>query len=1263
MRTASRRAFTLVELIVILVVLAVLAAIAVLSFSHFTARARVVAAQATLRQVVDATLLASTQTHGILSADLVADALTADTPGASVHEGQSAAQVWDLLDPTTTPTSINDLSVAFDDGPTTALSAHSGTRMMVVTGTGDGRTVAILVPGTDAGLCTVPVDEPTAAGPLLARTAYCPTSSSVDGGDTSAPTPPTDVTAAVHGSNVDLTWAKSSDDVGVVVYEVHRSTTASFTPSADTLVGLSVTQSLSDTPTSGTWFYKVVAYDAAGNHAASGAVTVDAYLPLTPAITGTLSDDGTSTITWAAIDHASGYVVQSSIDGTDWTTSQLPATTKTATVDLQPGSRVLWRVASIVLGEQGDYSDVLVHTRTTTAPTLTGTLDGTKATVTWAAVGTTTRYEVRYRLRDSDGVGAWVEATTSSTTATYATLQDGQAIEWQAATTGAGGTSDWSATYTLTRPGTPHVALTQADGQVTATWAAPFGADTYEVRSALDGGAWVLTPTTKRTASVEVPAGSSLLVQVRAVADGQVSPWSDLGSYTAAPSTPSLNASITEATSTASWTPAAGATSYLVRYQIDDQPVVTATTSATGASVVVPEGAQISWQVAASNAGGSSPYSTVLILTRPAVPVLTSTYSSGVLSVSWPAAHAATGYDVRISTDSGAWVNSSTTATHVDVSIAAGSSVLVQVRSTNPVSPSSWSDVAVYTRTPAMPVLTGAYTTGKSAVSWPAVGGATSYQVRYRLASGTWVTATTTGTSVSYDTYTSDQIDWQVAATNAAGSSDWSATLTMIVPAAPAPTSTLSGATMTTTWSPVAGATTYEVATSSDAGATWTTATTAATTASATVTPGASVMVKVRAIGTWATSAWSSTTSQTRNLAAPTATGAYNDTTRTWTLSWPAVDGATGYEVATLSGSTWSTVATQTGTSWTTTLSVGGTATAKVRATYGSVLSPYSTQLSQQAKTAAPVATGSFTESTGTWSLSWAAVTGASSYTLSVQVGGGTSTYPSTTATSYNGTIPYGSSVTVMVQAVNSANVASAWSNSATYTRRPATPASISVSRIWGHKVTVTWPAAVGATAYKVYDSLTGTQVQVSGTTTTIALPSTATGQSVAFNVTSLAGTTPAAGYASVTERMPSATLYLSDAHSGVGRGAGSAGADTRWDNSIVSANGKWALVLQNDGNLVAYNTIDNYPYAASDTSTATRFAWQGDGNVVLYTAANAAVRFSDTYGRGADHFGIQDDGNIVIWTASGGALYALSWTTSNYGQGANFLTLKRNIW
>ena len=84
--------------------------------------------------------------------------------------------------------------------------------------------------------------------------------------DTQAPTPPTGLTATAAGSSANLGWIASTDNVGVTLYDVYRSTSSGFAPSGANLIGQTASTAYTDTGlTAGTYYYVVAAVDAAVN--------------------------------------------------------------------------------------------------------------------------------------------------------------------------------------------------------------------------------------------------------------------------------------------------------------------------------------------------------------------------------------------------------------------------------------------------------------------------------------------------------------------------------------------------------------------------------------------------------------------------------------------------------------------------------------------------------------------------------------------------------------------------------------------------------------------------------------------------------------------------------------------------------------------------------------------------------------------------------------------------------------------------------------
>ncbi len=84
--------------------------------------------------------------------------------------------------------------------------------------------------------------------------------------DGTPPTAPGTLTASGSNGQAALSWGAATDNIGVTRYNVHRSTTAGFTPSTSNRIAQPTSTSHTDTGlAAGTYYYKVTAEDAAGN--------------------------------------------------------------------------------------------------------------------------------------------------------------------------------------------------------------------------------------------------------------------------------------------------------------------------------------------------------------------------------------------------------------------------------------------------------------------------------------------------------------------------------------------------------------------------------------------------------------------------------------------------------------------------------------------------------------------------------------------------------------------------------------------------------------------------------------------------------------------------------------------------------------------------------------------------------------------------------------------------------------------------------------
>ncbi|MCU4673943.1 DNRLRE domain-containing protein [Microbacterium fluvii] len=223
--------------------------------------------------------------------------------------------------------------------------------------------------------------------------------------DVTAPSGVSGLAASVAGDDVALTWNASTDDVAVDHYEVYRGTTENFSISGLTPIANTGSAAYTDVDVAeGTWYYRVVAVDAAGNKSGPGAsaqaiVNIDDEAPSTPGgLEGTAASDGTVDLTWSASTDDVGVVgyrvYRGSTAGFTANAASLVADGVTATewtdTTSSTGTRY-YRVAAYDLaGNVSTPTDsVGVTVADTTAPStpgsLTATAAGTDIALQWQA--------------------------------------------------------------------------------------------------------------------------------------------------------------------------------------------------------------------------------------------------------------------------------------------------------------------------------------------------------------------------------------------------------------------------------------------------------------------------------------------------------------------------------------------------------------------------------------------------------------------------------------------------------------------------------------------------------------------------------------------------------------------------------------------------------------------------------------------------------------------------------------------------------------
>lgn len=98
----------------------------------------------------------------------------------------------------------------------------------------------------------------------------------------------------------------------------------------------------------------------------------------------------------------------------------------------------------------------------------------------------------------------------------------------------------------------------------------------------------------------------------------------------------------------------------------------------------------------------------------------------------------------------------------------------------------------------------------------------------------------------------------------------------------------------------------------------------------------------------------------------------------------------------------------------------------------------------------------------------------------------------------------------------------------------------------------------------------------------------------------------------------------------------------------LETANRNYRLILQSDGNLVLYDSMNRVLWSSGTFGLPVAYlAIQSDGNLVMYNANNQPLWNTVTFGHGPSQLIMQADGNLVLYTASGG----VTWSSGTFNQ------------
>ncbi|MDW8157637.1 MAG: fibronectin type III domain-containing protein [Bacteroidia bacterium] len=456
----------------------------------------------------------------------------------------------------------------------------------------------------------------------------------------------------------------------------------------------------------------------------------------------------------------------------------------------------------------------------------------------------------------------------------------------------------------------------------------------------------------------------------------------------------------------------------------------------------------------------------------------------------WSTVSGATSYLVQYKPSSAtSWSSATaTTNSYTLTGLTAQSSYQWRVSATCSGGNSPFSSIQTFT-TSALPCVTPTnptvnnITVNSAQLNWGAVGGATSYNLEYKLANATtWtlVTGITTNSYALTGLSGASQYNWRVSAVCGGSSSAFTTpvaftTLTPCpVPSSGLTTTGIGVTSATANWASVSGAISYDIRYKPSSSSTWSApiSTTSTSYTLTGLTGGTSYDWQVSATCGGGTSAYSVVVSFTTLPPCGTPAGLTSSsiTSTSASLSWNAVSGVISYdlEYKPSNSSTWTSVTGLTTNSYNLTgLTPGTNYDWRVSATCGGGTSPFST--TANFSTTCPVPTGMSTSgiSASGATANWNAVPGATSYNFRFRAVGASvwNTYstavPSYTMSGLNSGTNYEWQVSTVCASGNSAYTAST-----NFGTTCLVPTGTTTSNINTSTATLSWNSVSNATGY-----------------------------------------------------------------------------------------------------------------------------------------------------------------------------------------------------
>ena len=612
------------------------------------------------------------------------------------------------------------------------------------------------------------------------------------------PAAPTNLSASVNGSNVNLSWDTVADATS---YKVYRDSS---------LIASPTTNAFTDTNLAdGTYLYEVSAVDEAGESTSKASVsaTVNNLAPSAPTNLSASVNADSVNLSWDEVNDATSYNIyrNSSLIAS-------PTTNAFTDTNLADGT-YLYEVSAVDdAGESTSKASIsaTVNNIPPDAPTnLNASVNADNVNLTWDEVNDATSYNI---YRDSSLIAS---PTTSAFTDTN--LADGAYLYEVSAVDDAGeSTSKASVSATINNepPSAPtNLSATANGSNINLSWDTVNDATSYNVYR---DSSLIASPTTNAFTDTNLADGT-YLYEVSAVDEAGESTSKASVSATVnnePPAAPTnLSASVNQDNVNLTWDTVADATSYNV-YR--DSSLIASPTTNAFTDTTLADGTYLYEVSAVDDAGESTSKASVSATVNnepPTAPTnLTASANADNVNLTWNTVADATSYNVYRDSS---LLESTTTNTFTDTTLADGtylyevSAVDAAGESTSKASVSA----TVNNVPPTVPTNLSASVNGSNVnLSWDAVNDATSYNV-YRDSS---LIASPTANAFTDTALADGTYLYEVSALDAAGESTSKASVSATVnnepPAAPTNlTATVNADSVNLSWNTVDDATSYNI--------------------------------------------------------------------------------------------------------------------------------------------------------------------------------------------------------------------------------------------------------------------------------------------------------------------------------------------------------------------------------------------------------------------------------------------------------------------